>query len=207
MVFKELKAVIDPPDPRPSKAHPEHRAKRKQFENENPHFNMREAWLKAGVLATMAAVAAYPWEKKYDEHVAKHHSERLENRKSGEGKGKSDDRRKGRDTDGDRGRRKSADYRGSERRRSVGYGSDIDAGIQRRLTAPNSVAERPRRGSVIGRLPVAEGFEYVPANREYIDRVPRGSVDGDWERRARRRSVDVPPVYRDAYGYRDRRAR
>jgi len=93
--------LINIPDFRPSKAHPLHRAKRKAIEKANPHFDLKEAGLKAGVLAVLAAVACYPRIKA--EHDLKHHPERFE--KNGKGKGKE----------------KGGGDRGHERRRSEGY--------------------------------------------------------------------------------------
>lgn len=48
------------PDPRPSKAHPHHRAQRKAIEAEHPHFDFKELALKAGVLALLAVIALTP---------------------------------------------------------------------------------------------------------------------------------------------------
>jgi len=80
MVIKEIIHHLDLPStaPRATIADPDQRIKRKQHEKEHPHFQMQEFALKAGVLALMGAVAVYPWERKYDEHVAKEHPERLE---------------------------------------------------------------------------------------------------------------------------------
>ncbi|KAG4439339.1 hypothetical protein IFR05_005151 [Cadophora sp. M221] len=62
------------PDPRPSKAHPQHRAARKAVEQEFPHFDAKDLGLKAGVLALMLGIACYPRIKAEQdalEHAAK----------------------------------------------------------------------------------------------------------------------------------------
>lgn len=114
--------------------------------------------MKAGVLALMGVVAVYPWEKKYDEHVAKHHPERLE---------KGDDK-EGKDKEG-RGR----ESKGRERRRSVG---------EARRPPPAYIEETNSRGSVDGgrrerrRMSVAES-SIAPRQRAYIaEGSRRGSV-------------------------------
>jgi hypothetical protein len=76
--------LINIPDFRPSQAHPLHRAKRKAIEEANPHFDLKEAGLKAAVLAILAVVACYPRIKA--EHDLKHHPERVGDK----GKGKED---------------------------------------------------------------------------------------------------------------------
>jgi hypothetical protein len=114
------KAVFGVPDVRPSKAHPEERAKRKQLEKESPHFNMQDFVLKTGAMVLLAAVACFPWEKKREEHVRDHHPERLERRRTGNGEGRDEGRR-----EGERRHRGSLDYR-----HGGGYraGDDEDGG-------------------------------------------------------------------------------
>ena len=80
--------LVNIPDFRPSQAHPLHRAKRKAIEKANPHFDLKEAGLKAAVLAILAAIACYPRIKA--EHDMKHHPERFEN--YGKGKVKVTDK-------------------------------------------------------------------------------------------------------------------
>jgi hypothetical protein len=55
-----LNGLLEIPDPRPSKAHPEHRAARKALEKEHSHFDIKELGLKAGVLMLLAGVALFP---------------------------------------------------------------------------------------------------------------------------------------------------
>lgn len=154
MVVERIFNALPIPDPRPGKADPEQRAKRKQHEKEHPHFQMQEFALKAGVLALLGAVAVFPWEKKYDEHVAKHHPERLEN---GKDKGKGERKEKGGE------RRRSADEASAGDRRGS-YGDD-----------------RSTRGSVDGgrrerrRMSVAEGG-LAERQRAYIADERRGSI-------------------------------
>jgi hypothetical protein len=90
-------SLINIPDFRPSRAHPLHRAQRKAIEKANPHFDLKELGLKAGVLAILAAIACYPRIKA--EHDMNHHPERFQNK--GKEKEKSD--------------------KGHERRRSEGH--------------------------------------------------------------------------------------
>jgi hypothetical protein len=111
MTIHELK-MFPLPNPRPAKAHPEHRQKRKEFEKENPHFNM--TWnfgMKAGVVALMAALACFPWEKEYDKHVEEHHPERLQKNKRGSRDRDNGERRRSNAQAG--GQRGSRDYRRS----------------------------------------------------------------------------------------------
>ncbi|RDW68444.1 hypothetical protein BP5796_09101 [Coleophoma crateriformis] len=89
----------------PSKAHPEHRQKRLELEREHPAFNNKDGYYKAGLLALMAGIALFPWEKKHQEHDDKIRKEERQNQ---------DDRRR-RSYD-DRGR---DDHRRDDRRRSV----------------------------------------------------------------------------------------
>lgn len=158
MVLNEIIHALPIPDPRPTKADPEQRAKRKAHEKIHPHFAMQEFALKAGVLALMGVVAIYPWEKKYDEHVAKRHPERLE-----KGNDKKAKDKKGRGREGN----------GRERRRSVG---------EARRPPPAYIEESSTRGSVDGgrrerrRMSVAEN-SIAPRQRAYIaEGSRRGSV-------------------------------
>lgn len=197
MVVDSLLHALPIPDPRPAKADPEQRAKRKQHEKEHPHFQMQEFGLKAGVLALMAAVAVYPWEKKYEEHVEKNHPERLEGKGKGKREGREKERRRRRrrsvgDADasaseGGRGGKESLvednSWRGSEagggmgvrrdrRRASVAVAEDHTAGRQR-----GYVDDRGGRGGAVGAAAGAAGSQ-------------RGRADFEETRAARRRSVD-----------------
>jgi hypothetical protein len=127
-MFNDLLPI---PDPRPSKAHPDHRAKRKEIEREHPHFNTKELGLKAGVLALLAGIALFPWEKKYDEHVKEHHPERLEKGNRDKERRKSEPRR--RDGDGDpSGRRSEGGRHRDDRRRSADWGREARRSVDRR---------------------------------------------------------------------------
>lgn len=105
------------PDPRPSKAHPEHRAARKAIEGEFPHFDAKDLGLKAGVLALMLGIACYPRIK--SEQDALEHAAKLK------GKEKEKERERERRSDvwerrgGERERRMSE--AGGDRRRSCGW--------------------------------------------------------------------------------------
>jgi len=94
------------PDPRPSKAHPEHRAQRKAIERENPHFDTKEFGLKAGILVLLAGIACYPWAKKYAEHenADGSKSEARQRKEDKEARGSEGDRRRDRRS-GDKRRR------------------------------------------------------------------------------------------------------
>lgn len=50
----------------PSKAHPEHRSRRKQLEKESPAFSMGEFGIKAAMMGLLALVACFPWEKELE---------------------------------------------------------------------------------------------------------------------------------------------
>jgi hypothetical protein len=128
MVLDEVqKAVFGGPLPnmRPSKAHPEERAKRKQLEKESPHFNMQDCGLKTAALVLLAAVACFPWEKKREEHVREKHPERLEGGRRGNGERRDEGRREGGRREGERRHRGSLDYRHGGGYRS---GDDEDGG-------------------------------------------------------------------------------
>lgn len=204
MVVKELLHALPIPDPRPTKANPEERAKRKAHEKENPHFQMQEFGLKAGVLALMAVVAVYPWERKYDEHVAKSHPERLERGKEGDGRAKDKDQyRYGRERNEGEGRERERRRSADENRRRRG-GPAYDHGEsdgrrrerRRTTTAEGSggrqrgyIEDRDHRGSV----PPASHVE-SPRVKTY-DEDPKAT---------RRRSID-PVALRlavaDGYSY------
>jgi len=210
MINEIKKALPGIPGVTPGKAHPEHRALRKQYEKENPHFNMQEFGLKAGVLALMGALAFVPWEKKYDEHVERNHPERLE-------RGTDRDRRRRRSVDERRavdgrrrdGRRRSIDGRHDERgvRREYPAERDWDrrksvAGDygryeeERYRPVPRERTGASEKGSSSSmRMAVAEGFEYLPANREYLDT----------KRSTRGEDIDMR-VYTDDYRFRPQRA-
>lgn len=209
-------------DPRPTRSDPNERKKRKQYEKENPHFQMQEFGLKAGVLGLMAVVALYPWEKKYEEHIAKEHPERLvkgKDRRASEGNDRWDDGgrdRRVRRNDSVRGGSGSErSYRDSGSRRSLQSGSVTgsqrgypDSRSHRESVGPRSemgsqrshVDETRRRRSVDGRsLPstVYDGYEYVPPHRGYVEEI--GAMDDGWDKRSRR----VSP---DDYGHKNRRS-
>lgn len=78
----------------PSKAHPEHRARRKKLEKESPAFSMGEFGIKAAMMGLLAVVACFPWEKE------------LERNKEGKGQGEMERR------DGERERRERREGRG-----------------------------------------------------------------------------------------------
>jgi hypothetical protein len=121
-----LNGLFEIPDPRPSKAHPEHRAARKALEKEHPHFDIKELGLKAGVLMLLAGVALFP--------RIKAEAEMLEGKVHDKGREKMHewkDDLEGKDHKkdcGDDGRRRSSHSSSkrheSERRKSVGYDRD-----------------------------------------------------------------------------------
>jgi len=172
MVVEEIFHALPIPDMRPAQANPEHRAKRKQYEKEHPHFKMQEFGLKAGVLALMGALTLYPWEKKYDEHVEKHHPERLEENKKEKGEGNG----------------------GKERRKSVSEGSRRDDSVRERRSVDGRRRGFNDEGSVRGsadggrrnrRQSVAEGSSR--RQRGFIeDGSRRGSIGPGPDRRSRR---------------------
>ncbi|KAK0109582.1 hypothetical protein ONS95_002267 [Cadophora gregata] len=109
------------PDPRPSKAHPDHRATRKAIEEELPYFDAKDLGLKAGVLALMLGIACYPRIK--SEHDALEKIEKEKKKQKIElGKGRRE-------------RRRSEGYENRDRRTSDGYESSrrmSEAGERRR---------------------------------------------------------------------------
>ncbi|KIN03797.1 hypothetical protein OIDMADRAFT_143290 [Oidiodendron maius Zn] len=111
MVLDKLqRKVFSPPfaDMRPSKAHPEHRARRKQLERDSPAFDMKDFGIKTAMIGLLALVACFPWEKELEKH---------ERRREEEGERERTGRRKGDDDDGEsRGRSEG----GRERRRIDG---------------------------------------------------------------------------------------
>ena len=216
MVVQELWHAVGPlPDPRPTKADPEQRAKRKAHEKEHPHFQMQEFALKAGVLALMGAVAVYPWEKKYDEHVAKHHPERVEkdSGKESESKGERGERRR-RYVEDDRRERRRMSVAGTaprqrayvaegSRRESVGAAMEGGGSRGRRHVEEVRTTERRRNVDPVAlRLAVAEGYSYVPDDKGYID--GNRSADADWDRRPRE-FVQNDYVFRPSRSASDRR--
>ncbi|PVH78246.1 hypothetical protein DL98DRAFT_590572 [Cadophora sp. DSE1049] len=103
------------PDPRPSKAHPEHRAARKAIEEQFPHFDAKDLGLKAGVLALMLGIACYPRIKA--EHDALERVERAERARKLE-KDKGGKRERRRSEGAEYGGRRSDGYEHGERRMS-----------------------------------------------------------------------------------------
>jgi hypothetical protein len=89
-------------DLRPSKAHPEHRARRKQLERESPAFSMGEFGIKTAMMGLLALVACFPWEKEVEKH-----ERRL--REEEEGKRRRRERGDRGGGDGDGGRREGRD--------------------------------------------------------------------------------------------------
>ncbi|TAQ85606.1 hypothetical protein B7494_g6060 [Chlorociboria aeruginascens] len=72
--------LVHLPDPRPSKAHPDHRAHRKEIEKDAA-FDTKEIGIKGGLLLMLGLIACFPWEKKWvegkmEEHDLEHHPER-----------------------------------------------------------------------------------------------------------------------------------
>jgi hypothetical protein len=122
-----LNGLLEIPDPRPSKAHPEHRAARKALEKEHPHFDIKELGLKAGVLMLLAGVALFPRIKAeaeiFEGKVHDKGREKIHEWKDDlEGKDHKKDC-------GDDGRRRSSHSSSkknvSERRKSLGYDRDL----------------------------------------------------------------------------------
>lgn len=216
MVVEELLHALPLSDPRPGRADPNERKKRKAYEKEHPHFQMQEFGLKAGVLALMAAVAAIPISRKYEEHVAKEHPDRLEKGK-GARRRKNEGRDRGWESDGGRDSRRgngrgsvrgSVDVRserGEERRRGTSIQESSRSSRQRGYIEDRSrresvppVSERSyrsiddwRRQSVDGRnlrMAVAEGYEYIPPHQGYIEE--KGGMDDGWDKRSKRVSLD-----------------
>jgi hypothetical protein len=185
MVLQELRAVLPSiPDPRPSKADAEQRAKRKQHEKEHPHFAMQEFGMKAGVLALMGALTLYPWEKKIEEHKRKEHPERFERQggRGGDDKRGDDGREDRRRSLGGDGREmRSVGRADRESRRSAGAGGNRIA--DERIYRAPIVERRPRRRTLDEKgmkLAVAEGFEYITPDKAYLDDISyRRSVDAD----------------------------
>ncbi|KAN0090274.1 hypothetical protein V8E51_018853 [Hyaloscypha variabilis] len=128
--------LITIPDFRPSKAHPVHRARRKAIEKSNPHFNLKEAGLKAAILAILAAIACYPRIKA--EHDMMHHPERFGDNGKGKGKkreigGGGRERRRSEGHDRERLGHGGGDRRlESGRRRSDGWDRRLEGGSGRR---------------------------------------------------------------------------
>ncbi|KAL3428296.1 hypothetical protein PVAG01_01805 [Phlyctema vagabunda] len=106
-------------DPRPSRAHPEHRAKRLAIEREHPAFNNKDGYYKAGLLALMAGIALFPWEKKHQEHEEKIRREERQNQQEDSRRRRSHDDRPRDEYERDD-RRRSAD--GERRRDHYQYG-------------------------------------------------------------------------------------
>jgi hypothetical protein len=109
MVLDKLQESFFGTDLRPSKAHPEHRAHRKKLERESPAFSMQEFGIKTGMMALLALVACFPWEKELEEHERRKTEE--EERVNGDG-----GRERGRDED-ERRERRGEDERRERRRR------------------------------------------------------------------------------------------
>lgn len=126
------------PDPRPSKAHPEHRGKRKELEKEVSAFeSFTSVGMKVGVIALLAA-AAVIGEAKYDEHLQKEENEARDRYKKQNSKnGKNSKQNRGPD-DRDKDRKS---------RSQSGSSSDRDSGRrgQERLQGP--LDYEPRRSS------------------------------------------------------------
>jgi hypothetical protein len=120
MVLQNLQHILldgPLPDVRPSRAHPEHRAQRKRYEKESPHFSMSEFGIKAAVLAVLAALACIPWgeeEKKREGDEGKRERGKKEEREGHKG-----ERRKSYAD----GKRRSADARAGDGGYEYDYGS------------------------------------------------------------------------------------
>jgi hypothetical protein len=148
--------LFEVPDPRPSKAHPKHRAARKALEEEHPHFGIKELGLKAGILALLASVALFPKIKAEAEILeGKVHDKGREKLNEGkddlEGKEDKRDSRRRRSSGHDRDRRRKSvsggvsggaaayEYEGREkddRRKSRAYDKDLLYDRRRMIEGP-----------------------------------------------------------------------
>jgi hypothetical protein len=214
MVVEELLHAIPIADPRSGRSDPNERKKRKEYEKKHPHFQMQEFGLKAGVLALMAAVAAIPISKKYDEHVRNEHPERLEKGKGDGERKRSEDRERERERERERDggrerrdpRRRMTVQEGSAGGRQRAYVEDrsrrgsVGAGSDGRRSLRSNIDDGRGRRSIDGRslrLAVADGYEYIPPYRGYVEE--KGRTDDGWDRRSARASADE-------YRHRDRRS-
>lgn len=115
-MFNDLLTI---PDPRPSKAHPEHRAARKAIEAKHP-FDAKDLGLRAGILALLVGVACFPAIKaehdKEEKEKEKGHKEKRGAEKRERRRSEGQDRRMGEATSG---RRRSGE--GWDRRGSSGW--------------------------------------------------------------------------------------
>ncbi len=141
-MFHDLLTI---PDPRPSKAHPDHRARRKEIESQFPHFDAKELGLKAGVLALMLGIACYPrieQEKEKLEEAIKGSAGKHGRRREGRREGRSERKR---NVGEERDVRKVGygEYEGRSRRGSVGWER---ADYERRREHRAGKVEHPRDG-------------------------------------------------------------
>ncbi|KAH8803178.1 hypothetical protein F5884DRAFT_756472 [Xylogone sp. PMI_703] len=125
------------PDPRPSKAHPDHRAARKKLEKEHDAFeNYTMLGMKVGVMALLCA-AAVIGEAKYDEHKEKERDRENRERRDRGGDRDRDrdrdrnDRSRGRDRDRRRSNRNSRSRSSNESTRRVRWGTEDDIAAQK----------------------------------------------------------------------------
>ena len=180
-------------------SHPDHRAARKKIEAENPHFNIKELALKAGILALMAGVALAPTIEHEAEHVAAHTKDRIhetrrqrEQKKKGGGEGEGND--SVREGGGGGGKRIRSDDEDEWRREKRGRGEG--AGLrqkQRQRQGERDVdVEEPRRRRKEARPApplrvISQDFE--AERQRYADRKARRMSDDDdeWDNRGRGR--------------------
>ncbi len=143
-----------PYDPRPSKAHPEHREFRKGIEKESPHFS----WLPIGLLALMGVTLAMNIEndvKKCEERKDK------ESEKKGGSKQQHPRRRDERDRD----RPRAAD-RGGYEGRDRSWERTTRAGDSRNYRDDCSCDGRSHSGRTYDDGPCSEcDYEYRPRRR------------------------------------------
>lgn len=169
-------------DPRPSRANEEARRIRKQFEKENPHFDMKEFGIKAGAIALLTALTLFPWEKEIEKHERTHHPERFQDEKDrGKGNRGRDDRR-----NDDRRRRRQSE--GGERQREYRQYLDRD-----REYRPFDQVDTPVSSVEGGRYTGSDdgdyGRKYIEASRRERERADRrrrrGSAEYDYRRSSR----------------------
>ncbi|ROW09470.1 hypothetical protein VMCG_02444 [Cytospora schulzeri] len=104
-----------PPDPRPSRAHPEHRATRKQLEKEHGY-----GWVPPVILGLVGLTLAFDVAKDVEKAEEKHKQREQQQQQQQEGEGEEEQRKRR------RGRGTGEENRGRSRRRQRGGGDDYE---------------------------------------------------------------------------------
>jgi len=159
--------VPKPPDPRPSKAHPEHRAVRKELEKKHGGYE----WVPVAGLALTGLILAINVEKDVDKcEKKKEKQEKGQEQRSGRGEGSR------RDGGTDSGRRRDGESRGrGERCRSLDREHDRDARGQR-----GRGSREPERRRIESR---PRDYDYYGGGRrEYREYRPWDDGMGDFRR-------------------------